>query len=424
MAYNTRSQCGAAPTAAPWVMQLQPPVVDDNANAAISKQLSLLLHPTKSKQIPINKKAIPFLEKIESRIIGIGKDMLKEDIVDYLKGEITLGQLKDVYREYCYTMEELIMLEQVLPDVNDKYYNEAIAFFHMLDGRIFGIAKDVIRGTIREYVKGNIPLQELIDEYEDYCLTSEESFMLSALLPHHNSKKEEAEEEVFVDDLMDEIANLRHCKWKGGCCDYAEENEEMCAKHLKQQEKQRQRNQKRGKKGCSVRGCKNQAQIGGVCMRHGAKVKLCSVRGCKNQAKKKGLCVKHGAKVKLCSVGGCKNQARDGGVCMRHGAKVKLCSVGGCKNQARDGGVCMRHGAKVKLCSVGGCKNQAQIGGVCMRHGAKGKLCSVGGCKNPAVRKGVCRRHGAKTKLCSVGGCKNQAQIGGLCRRHGAKVKL
>ena len=33
---------------------------------------------------------------------------------------------------------------------------------------------------------------ELIDEYEDYCLTSEESFMLSALLPHHNSKKEEA----------------------------------------------------------------------------------------------------------------------------------------------------------------------------------------------------------------------------------------
>lgn len=173
-------------------MQLQPPVVDEDANAAMSAQLSQLLHPTKSKQIPINKKAIPFLEKIESRIIGIGKDMLKEDIVDYLKGEITLGQLKDVYREYCYTMEELIMLEQVLPDVNDKHYNEAIAFFHMLDGRIFGIAKDVIRGTIREYVKGNIPLQELIDEYEDYCLTSEESFMLSALLPHHNSKKEEA----------------------------------------------------------------------------------------------------------------------------------------------------------------------------------------------------------------------------------------
>jgi len=217
MANNTRSQQhGDSVPTAPWVMQLQPPVVDDDANAAISKQLSLLLHPTKSKQIPINKKAIPFLEKIESRIIGIGKDMLKEDIVDYLKGEITLGQLKDVYREYCYTMEELIMLEQVLPDVNDKHYNEAIAFFHMLDGRIFGIAKDVIRGTIREYVKGNIPLQELIDEYEDYCLTSEESFMLSALLPHHNSEKEEAEEGVFVDDLMDEIANLRHANGKEG----------------------------------------------------------------------------------------------------------------------------------------------------------------------------------------------------------------
>jgi hypothetical protein len=34
-----------------------------------------------------------------------------------------------------------------------------------------------------------------------------------------------------------------------------------------------------------------------------------------------------------------------GGVCMRHGAQVKLCSSEGCTNQAKKGGVCMRHRA-------------------------------------------------------------------------------
>jgi hypothetical protein len=34
----------------------------------------------------------------------------------------------------------------------------------------------------------------------------------------------------------------------------------------------------------------------GVRMRHGAKVKLCSIEGCTNQAQKGGVCVKHGAK--------------------------------------------------------------------------------------------------------------------------------
>ena len=38
-----------------------------------------------------------------------------------------------------------------------------------------------------------------------------------------------------------------------------------------------------------------------------------------------------------------------GGVCIRHGAKVKTCSTEGCTNQVVKGGVCVRHGAKVKI---------------------------------------------------------------------------
>ena len=44
---------------------------------------------------------------------------------------------------------------------------------------------------------------------------------------------------------------------------------------------------------CSAENCPNTAYIGGVCRRHGAKVKLCSVDGCSNQAKKGGVCFKH-----------------------------------------------------------------------------------------------------------------------------------
>eukprot|EP00986_Skeletonema_menzelii_P016768 scaffold15845_cov97-Skeletonema_menzelii.AAC.1 len=34
-----------------------------------------------------------------------------------------------------------------------------------------------------------------------------------------------------------------------------------------------------------------------------------------------------------------------GGVCIKHGAKIKRCSSEGCTNQAKRGGMCMRHGA-------------------------------------------------------------------------------
>mmetsp|Transcript_7549 Transcript_7549/g.11489 ORF Transcript_7549/g.11489 Transcript_7549/m.11489 type:complete len:103 (-) Transcript_7549:145-453(-) len=48
---------------------------------------------------------------------------------------------------------------------------------------------------------------------------------------------------------------------------------------------------------------------------------------------------------KRCSAEGCINQAVKGGVCVRHGAKLKLCSTVGCTNNALRGGVCWRHGA-------------------------------------------------------------------------------
>ena len=66
----------------------------------------------------------------------------------------------------------------------------------------------------------------------------------------------------------------------------------------------------------------------------------------------------------------CMNQVYRGGVCKRHGAKVKLCSSEGCSNQVIKGGVCINHGAKKKLCSSDGCTNQVIQGGVCVRHGA------------------------------------------------------
>ena len=46
---------------------------------------------------------------------------------------------------------------------------------------------------------------------------------------------------------------------------------------------------------CSEEGCTNIAQIGGVCRRHGAKVKKCSYKDCTNIVQRRGLCKRHGA---------------------------------------------------------------------------------------------------------------------------------
>ncbi|KAK1743965.1 hypothetical protein QTG54_005562 [Skeletonema marinoi] len=182
-------------------------------------------------------------------------------------------------------------------------------------------------------------------------------------------------------------------------------------------------------KKCSSEGCTNRVVQGGVCTKHGAKIKQCSFEGCTNLAQNGGICKRHGAKVKRCSSEGCTNQARSGGgVCLRHGAKVKhkRCSSEGCTNQVVQGGVCTKHGAKAKIkrCSFEGCTNLARNGGVCKRHGAKVKKCISEGCTNPVVQGGVCTKHGAKIKRCSFEGCTNLARNGGVCKRHGAKVKL
>ncbi len=102
------------------------------------------------------------------------------------------------------------------------------------------------------------------------------------------------------------------------------------------------------------------------------KLRYCSAEGCSNQAQKGGVCIKHGAKVKRCSSEGCSNLARKGGVCKRHGAKIKIkhCSSKGCTTYAVKGGVCVRHGATLKRCSTEGCESNAKKGGVCRRHGA------------------------------------------------------
>jgi len=114
-----------------------------------------------------------------------------------------------------------------------------------------------------------------------------------------------------------------------------------------------------------------------------------------------------GRLMKLCSVDGCGSFAKQGGVCIRHGAKLKprkqrpkLCSVEGCGSFAKKGGVCVRHGAKLKprkLCSVEGCGSFAKQGGVCIRHGAKRKprkMCSIDWCTKHAHAEGKCYYHG------------------------------
>merc|ERR1712194_301586 len=101
------------------------------------------------------------------------------------------------------------------------------------------------------------------------------------------------------------------------------------------------------------------------------KRKVCSEDGCTKNAQKGGVCIKHGAKVKRCSHYDCTKQVQQGGVCIEHGAKVKRCSHDGCSKFTKGGGVCIKHGAKVKRCSHGGCTKFSVTGGVCMKHGAK-----------------------------------------------------
>eukprot|EP00986_Skeletonema_menzelii_P010678 scaffold5299_cov73-Skeletonema_menzelii.AAC.1 len=93
-----------------------------------------------------------------------------------------------------------------------------------------------------------------------------------------------------------------------------------------------------------------------------------------------------------CSADGCTNKVVQGGVCVRHGAKVKRCSSEGCTNRAQNGGVCKRHGAKLKRCSSEGCDAFVRLSGeVCSAHSEKG--CHFEGCSIIGIYNGLCVSH-------------------------------
>ena len=64
------------------------------------------------------------------------------------------------------------------------------------------------------------------------------------------------------------------------------------------------------------------------------------------------------------------NDAQNGGVCIKHGAKKrrKICTHEGCTKLSQNGGVCAKHGAVLKTCKHDGCTNQRKQRGFCTRH--------------------------------------------------------
>ena len=185
---------------------------------------------------------------------------------------------------------------------------------------------------------------------------------------------------------------------------------------------------------CVHKGCPNQVQKDGICIKHGAKVKreLCRHEGCTNWLVSQGVCRRHGAKPqvrKICSHDECNNFAIRLGLCHRHCTKKNLCSVVGCTNGSigkKLGGVCRRHGAPKQLCKHEGCTSQVVNKGVCIRHGAKPYhyICSHKGCNSQVVNSGLCITHGARKIICSHDGCSKQVQNNGVCYKHGARSLL
>jgi hypothetical protein len=113
-------------------------------------------------------------------------------------------------------------------------------------------------------------------------------------------------------------------------------------------------------KRCSNEGCTNKASA--AQRKQSSKRKRLSSTEDVKVARKRATRLKYRYE---CSADGCTNQVQKGGVCIKHGAKVKRCSSEGCKNHAKKGGVCVKHGAKVKLCNIEGCTNKAIKRGVC-----------------------------------------------------------
>ncbi len=104
-----------------------------------------------------------------------------------------------------------------------------------------------------------------------------------------------------------------------------EEEEEDVSGDVRTKEKWRKKKRKKPK--CTHPICTNNVVQGGVCKRHGAKVKArkkCMHPTCTSNAVNGGVCIKHGAKVtrKKCTHPTCTHWARgEKGVCIKHGAK-------------------------------------------------------------------------------------------------------
>ena len=190
---------------------------------------------------------------------------------------------------------------------------------------------------------------------------------------------------------------------------------------------------------CSVEGCTNQIQSGtNVCIRHGAPwtKKQCSVKECTRQAINGGVCRRHGAKLKLCDRDGCSKRAKLGGFCFDH-SNVKRCThYSGCCNEAKSFGLCARHGGLVGLCYHKGCINQTYWG-LCQLHGGpEEEFCCLDGCSNCYTDDGDGSHYSAneddndydegegKVRLCFHRGCINLAAAGGVCDRHSDEAYL
>lgn len=119
---------------------------------------------------------------------------------------------------------------------------------------------------------------------------------------------------------------------------------------------------------CEVLECKNQSQVKGRCIKHGAITKRCSVPTCINNSITNGLCLKHGAVMPKCKVQNCSNRVVQGGKCKKHGAVVKKCKIDKCNSYRVSNGLCIRHGAKVKICKMIKCKSMVQKAGYCRIH--------------------------------------------------------
>ena len=98
----------------------------------------------------------------------------------------------------------------------------------------------------------------------------------------------------------------------------------------------------------NAKGCTNYARNGVVCIRHTVHMErntFAVMKDVPTMHRREEFAGHMGLKLigRLATIPS--NNVVRGGVCRRHGAKVKTCKHEGCTNQVVKGGVCIRHGA-------------------------------------------------------------------------------